>query len=361
MNSIISKVVMVYHILKRISINKIFSKWSKNSACILWIPTDGFFNCLRYFFGSSQLVADASILNYLIENEKNYRIVFGSKQIGTLTAKNIFYRAIQLNWFSFYNYVSTSHNILSNLQKQGNELYPPLKDFMYWENKAFMHKKFDEMNVNQPLTKIINTCDIINKDEIQSFFKYPFLIKEIHSAASQGIYKINNYNDFRNICMKIKNKGGDQLLVQELIQMRKDLRVIIVGEEIILNYWRINKSDEWKPTSTSHGSKTDFNSFPNHWEEHVIKIFKKTGLTTGAFDITWNNDDTSSSPLFLELSPFYQANPKPPKKYSNIPYYQYKNIKFGEGNYFNRYVKTSFQIQNKVNQLFRKKIGSNDT
>ena len=30
--------------------------------------------------------------------------------------------------------------------------------------------------------------------------------------------------------------------------MKRDLRVIIVNDEIVLHYWRINNSAEWKPT-----------------------------------------------------------------------------------------------------------------
>ena len=352
----LSKILITLNVLSRLKIKCAVMKWRKDSKNILWIPTDGLLNFLKYLFGSAQFVHDASILNYLIENEESYRFVIGLKHKETLTSKNIYYKAIYVNWFGLYNYVSSSQNILLNLQLQGNKLYPPLEDYMYWENKAYMHRMFIQKKINHPKTLELNVNNSNNQNIINNSFKYPFLIKEIHSAASQGLYKINNYDDFKKITLKIKSKGGSTFLVQKLIEMRRDLRVILVGNEIVLHYWRINQSSIWKPTSTSFGSKTDFNSFPYQWKDLIIKSFKSTGLNSGAFDITWENDDLSLEPIFLELSPFYQTNPKPPKRYSTLPYFEYKKIKFGKDNYISKFVETSFDVQSKVLKVSRKKL-----
>jgi len=40
-------------------------------------------------------------------------------------------------------------------------------------------------------------------------------------------------------------------------------------------------------------------------------MFSRLNIITGAFDIAWQNDDLESEPYILEVSPFYQPNPKP--------------------------------------------------
>ena len=58
----------------------------------------------------------------------------------------------------------------------------------------------------------------------------------------------------------------NKIIVQELLNIRKDLRVIVIGNEIFLHYWRINLGGEWRPTSTGFGSKVDFINYPNNGE-----------------------------------------------------------------------------------------------
>jgi hypothetical protein len=41
-------------------------------------------------------------------------------------------------------------------------------------------------------------------------------------------------------------------------------------------------------------------------------------------DLMWPDDDLSSSPLILELSPYFQPNPPKPKRYQHWTYKQYK-------------------------------------
>ena len=84
----LSKILITLNVLSRLKIKSAVMKWRKDSKNILWIPTDGLLNFLKYLFGSAQFVHDASILNYLIENEESYRFVIGLKHKETLTSKN---------------------------------------------------------------------------------------------------------------------------------------------------------------------------------------------------------------------------------------------------------------------------------
>jgi len=121
------------------------------------------------------------------------------------------------------------------------------------------------------------------------------------------------------------------------------LRVILVGAEVILFYWRINNAKEWRPTSASFGSDVDFVFFPEQWREHIVDTFLKLNLSTGAFDITWHNDDLATEPVYLEVSPVYEPNPKIELK--GKPYASYKK-KFSPFNeYYEKYVEVVFEIK----------------
>jgi hypothetical protein len=129
--------------------------------------------------------------------------------------------------------------------------------------------------------------------------------------------------------------------------MRKDLRVILVGSEIILYYWRINNQQEWLPTSTGYGSSVDFDFFPEKWRNYIIDSFKKLEVRTGAFDICWEKDDLETNPLILEVSTLYQPNPRP-KSLGLINYGKWKkSLSFSKNGYIYSHIETIFDIQEK--------------
>jgi hypothetical protein len=143
------------------------------------------------------------------------------------------------------------------------------------------------------------------------------------------------------------------VLIQDLIEMRRDLRVILVGEEIVLHYWRINKDKDWKPTSTGFGSVVDFDNFPKHWKSHIIETFKKLNLKTGAFDITWQNDDLANTPLYLEVSPAYMPNPR--NFIKDEPYSKFKSALRYSSSYESAYVNIVNTIKlAQVSEFFKK-------
>ena len=119
----------------------------------------------------------------------------------------------------------------------------------------------------------------------------------------------------------------------------------MVGKSIVHFYWRINKSKEWKPTSTGQGSEVDFITFPEQWREWIVEQFQKLNITTGAFDIAWQNDDLSNIPLILEVSPFYQPNPIPKLNQNLINYGKWKKSVSLKDSYQIAMVDIIFRIQ----------------
>jgi hypothetical protein len=89
----------------------------------------------------------------------------------------------------------------------------------------------------------------------------------------------------------------------------------------------------------------DFENFPEHWRQHIIDTFKKLNLTSGAFDITWQNDDLNSVPLYLEVSPVFQPNPKIELNGKEYAYYKKSFSPFNT--YDTKFVQLIFDIKQK--------------
>ncbi|HCW05853.1 MAG TPA: hypothetical protein DGG95_00615, partial [Cytophagales bacterium] len=107
---------------------------------------------------------------------------------------------------------------------------------------------------------------------------------------------------------------------------------------------------------TSHGSGVDFESFPEQWREFIIDQFKRLNLTTGAFDIAWRNDDLSTQPLILEVSPNYQPNPKVDLSKMKYTYGEYKKKLLFKNSYDNKFVDIVFDLtQEQINFILNRR------
>ncbi|MEO7282416.1 MAG: hypothetical protein ABIW77_02350 [Gelidibacter sp.] len=316
---------------------------SKDAEVYLWLPRFGW----RYYI-SDKVIKDYGKINALSKTGIKFKII-RSQNIGKLSNKIIHLNYCAMyNWnYKFNDYTQQLHFIVQQLEKQNNSVFPSSKEIYYWENKGYMHKKFKEYNISEPETTLCKTIS-----EVKNLsWDYPFLVKEEHSSASEGVHKVTSVSDLNMHEQKSTFKPNEYIIVQKLIDMRKDLRVILVGNEIVHYYWRINNQNEWKPTSTGRGSSVDFEFFPEQWRSFIISEFKKLNIPTGAFDVTWNKDNLNSTPLILEVSPTYQLNPKITNKKHLAHYGKFKKSSFfGKYSYINQYIEQTYDVLEKCIQ-----------
>lgn len=332
---VIKKIFLLVYLIWKTS----FKGSSQNANCkvVFWTPRYNW----KYFI-SDRIVTDFAYANSLSKrNIKFYWVK--SMDIGKYWDRIIYINYdYKDNLFRFDDYTKQLYFIIQQLEKQNNIVYPTSSEYLFWENKGYMHQIFKQLHIPHPSTKIIDSFDKFEPNQKD----YPFLIKEIHSCSANGVHKITCEDDFKLIKSKLRNST---FLVQELLNMRRDLRVTLVGDKIEHFYWRINNAKDWKPTSTGHGSSVDFITFPEQWRDFIINEFKKLNIVTGAFDIAWQNDDLNTTPLFLEISPTYQLNPVT-KNIKHIEAYgKYKKQSiFGKQSYLYQFVVQSFEIIDKI-------------
>jgi len=330
---IVTRVYRIFYMFFTFKWRSFFKLYNKKSDTIVWLNIYG-----PMYFMRVKFIRDLGIILGLINSNQDFKIVTG-KKIGSYFNKTIFFTMNDsYNVFGFKNYVSILEHIITRLENQNNKVFPKLEEANYWENKAFMHRRFEELDINTPQTILLKRVEDIDNAEL----KMPFLIKAEHSCSAKGVFKIDNKEELKELLEETDFlKENKTIIVQKLLNIKRDLRVIVVGDKIVLHYWRINNDDEWKPTSTSFGSTVDFVMFPEKWRTYILETFKKLKITTGAFDFAWENDDLETEPLVLEVSSSYSPNPKVNPD-SKLSYGEYKHtIKYDR-----EYVKIVYEIQN---------------
>lgn len=335
----IKRLFRLWYCLSKINWLAFYKNYSRKEGVIIVIP--GIVK--NYFINSLEL----DLLNIAVLLKLNQKIKLHiNNNFGSYTNRRICYNPSDL--FNTSNTLSNAEH-LSHLaheaENKQNKIFLSSYEILFWENKEFMHQKFEELNIRTPRTAIANTTSVnINKN-----YRFPLLVKELHSHASLGVHKCNSENELNLLISDpLFIKNNDKIIIQELLNIRKDLRVILCGDEILLHYWRINKGTEWKPTSTSHGSDVDFISFPEKWRNYIIENFKKLQITTGAFDVAWENDDLDTEPYFLEVSPSYQPNPSIDLTEKEYSYGQFKKKILFNNSWDKLYIDCVFTIKQKL-------------
>ena len=231
---------------------------------------------LGYVGSGDGVVKDVALLDAVIATGRPFRVVTGA-DIGSVVNSTIVYSIDAFNPNRTLDYSASLMATLRQLEAQGNVLYPSADEAELWENKVVMHRRFDELGINSPRTVAVGPDTDLAAALAGAGLEFPLLAKEPHSNNSQGVHRVADLGELRALRGRLADAGSNDLLVQELLDMRRDLRVTMVGGEIVHHYWRINLSDEWMPTTTRKGSQVDFVTFPEQWRSTIVGAMAKHG------------------------------------------------------------------------------------
>jgi hypothetical protein len=350
MIKILKTIQTIFFVIFSVNWWKVIRNYSSTSDNVVLIYPDIPRDFLKYFFADS-FNNDMALINAFAALGVPFKIIIGKEKAYSCKNIHLFFNlGNRFRHKDSADYSAALLQFMSEMAARANTCYPSQYEAFWWENKAFMHQKFEELGIKTPYSKISNTANF--HPEILDDFSFPMLIKEAHSAGSLGVHKIASKDAALQLVKSIHQRfPNSDIILQSLLSMDRDLRVIIIGEEVVLHYWRINQSKTWQPTSTKHGSLVDFDYFPEQWRKHILTEFKKMNLRTGAFDLVWENNDYNYPPFVLEISTSYQANPKPNAKL-NGSYGQFKAGFQLFNSYPRLFVTTTFDLKLKLVKLF---------
>jgi hypothetical protein len=216
----------------------------------------------------------------------------------------------------------------AGLERQGNRLFCSAHETRFWENKAEMHRSFDELGIPAPATRIVTAQNAGSVD----FDLAPVLVKEEHSAGSAGIHYFATAAAAREFILAHPFRPTESLIVQEIVPgATKDLRLTMVGDRMIesASFWRLKSSEaaasaNWTTTATKYNSTVEHANIPPAAVRLLADYLRRIGLRIAGADLMWVDDDVSRDPLVLEVSPYFQPNPRKPERYVGWPYKKYK-------------------------------------
>lgn len=314
MSYLINQIVVLYLCTR--TIWKVEKVRNGNTVFMVFWPSN-LFDYIQYL-GRAYVLQDVTLYVALKRKYENVRLVRKWKLILLPKNSKVFYSAVpfsrgnEMQGEYLYNYLKTFDL----------DFVPKPDEIRFWENKIFMHKKFEEHDIPHPKSV---TIDHSSKNGNLSELTFPVLSKIPNGNHSRGIV---SHADLTALKFYIEKFFTDNhypaLIIQEQMDIKFDIRVVTIKDEVVYYYWRDKvSSDSFISTSTSNGSALRIESLPKEIMDVCVESSKRLGLGMAAYDITYEQE-TNIVPFIFEVSPSFLLNPIPPHNFLKRPYLEYK-------------------------------------
>ncbi|MBF0204193.1 MAG: RimK family alpha-L-glutamate ligase [Desulfamplus sp.] len=207
---------------------------------------------------------------------------------------------------NFIDYSSEESRLIHNADKiyyptafyanmfhtMGKSTFPNLNTYHFVQDKIRQTALFNMLNIPHPHTRVFYGQK--QKLEILNNFQFPFIAKKPRgSSMGKGVYLIND-REMLSLYLSISESGSTKnyeltergsassfpAYIQEYCPHERDIRVVVIGKEIVLAYWRVSHSNDFR-ANISCGGKISFDNIP----EKALKLALHTAVSCGWDDV----------------------------------------------------------------------------
>jgi ribosomal protein S6--L-glutamate ligase len=162
-------------------------------------------------------------------------------------------------------------------------IFPSLSSYHLGHNKVDMTRAFEALFPQHiPLTLIRAATDA-GVEEILDVLSLPFIVKEPRSSMGLGVRLIHSAKELRSYAL-----GHNTLYAQEYLAIDRDLRVVVVGEEVVCAYWRIGRHGSLH-NNVARGASVSFEDVPYAALQIVLQMAHTFGIDHAGFDIAFHD------------------------------------------------------------------------
>ncbi len=160
----------------------------------------------------------------------------------------------------------------------GKNTFPSFHTYKFVQDKIKQTAIFKMLKIPHPHTKVFYGKR--QKQNILNYFKFPFIAKQPrNSSMGRKVFLIKNSKELFNYLL-----NPWPAYIQEYLPVDRDIRVIIIGKEIVLSYFRISKQGEFR-SNVSLGGQIDFSCLPEKALDIALDAAHKCGWNDVGMDI----------------------------------------------------------------------------
>jgi len=170
-----------------------------------------------------------------------------------------------------------THHYEDVLTALGKRIFPR-NYYHYLGNKIKQTELFTILGIPHPRTQIYYGRN--RKQKILQDFDFPFVAKiPVGSSQGKGVYLIRNEHDLDSYLEQTR-----PAYIQEYLAFDRDLRIVVIGRQIVHAYWRIGKENDFRH-NVSQGAEISFENIPVEALEFALYVAGKCGFDEVGLDI----------------------------------------------------------------------------
>ena len=255
-----------------------------------------------YFIYNRQLVSDKFIKLFDCFKEESKRLNIDLAFVDNVNA-NILFSDNKFEIKDFVIFWDKDVKLCKLLEDSGHKVFNNRISIEICDDKSKTYISLLNRNINQPTTIIsplIFNNSIVNNNDFIDYsvdkLSFPIVVKECFGSFGQQVYLAKDRKELAVILDKL---GCKPFILQEFISTSfgKDIRVEVVGDEVVATVMRENKND-FRANITNGGTAYNYN-LNNKQKEMALKVTKILDLHFAGVDILFGEND---EPILCEVN-----------------------------------------------------------
>lgn len=158
-------------------------------------------------------------------------------------------------------------------------IFPSINSYHLGHDKIEMTRAFEAVCPQHlPQTRILpSTPNAL--EQIQDEFEFPLVAKVVRSSMGQGVTRIDSRAQLQQYA-----QANEVLYVQEYLPIKRDLRVVVVGRQIVAAYWREAPEGGFH-NNVARGGQVSFDAVPQAALDLVARVAAQMGVDHAGFDV----------------------------------------------------------------------------
>ena len=164
----------------------------------------------------------------------------------------------------------------------GKSIFPSRETYVYSGDKIKQTALFELLRIPHPRTRVYFGRQ---KEGIQKEFSFPFIAKIPRgSSMGRGVFRIRDEEGLNRYLGR-----SPVAYIQEYLPLDRDLRVIVIGHQVILSYWKIARDGEFR-NNLAQGAFLRFNDIPAEALEFARQLTHKCNFDDVGLDLCHTPD-----------------------------------------------------------------------